>query len=104
MNPNIAADWTEEIFAWADKFNIPEKFVPRNKKELLVITHMDLSNTNEEMASFGYEIDYLPEAISRLHNLTVLDLLSNRLTELPESIGKLCNLTELSLSKNQLTK
>ncbi|MDO5357373.1 MAG: hypothetical protein Q4E77_07755, partial [Conchiformibius sp.] len=29
--------WMEEIFAWADKFKIPETIVPRNKEALRAV-------------------------------------------------------------------
>ncbi|WP_304334964.1 leucine-rich repeat domain-containing protein, partial [Conchiformibius steedae] len=103
MNPNTAADWAEEIFAWADKCKIPNGVIPRDKERLQALTEMHLNNYDIERHEFwGYEIDYLPEAIGQLHNLTTLDLSWNELTKLPESIGQLHNLTKLDLSCNHL--
>ncbi len=55
------------------------------------------------MAIFdGNQLTTLPESITKLSNLTELDLSENQLTTLPESITKLSNLTELDLSYNPL--
>ena len=45
----------------------------------------------------------LPAEISRLTNLTSLDLSSNKLTQLPPEISRLTQLTSLALSVNKLT-
>jgi len=50
----------------------------------------------------GNQLTTLPESITKLSNLTELDLSENQLTTLPESITKLSNLTELDLSYNPL--
>ena len=52
----------------------------------------------------GNQLTKLPESITKLSNLTDLDLSNNQLIKLPESITKLSNLTTLLLSGNQLTK
>ncbi|MBD1815280.1 leucine-rich repeat domain-containing protein, partial [Microcoleus sp. FACHB-DQ6] len=43
------------------------------------------------------QLTSLPESISRLTNLSELDLSSNQLTSLPESITRLTNLSTLNL-------
>lgn len=48
-------------------------------------------------------IHTLPDAMSQLTNLMVLDLSENQLTMLPDVITQLTNLTELNLSGNQLS-
>ena len=45
----------------------------------------------------------IPDAIGSLTALTVLNLLSNQLTEIPVAIGSLTALTELVLGYNELT-
>ena len=49
------------------------------------------------------QISDLPEAITKLSNLTELYLSNNQLSALPKSVIKLSNLTELYLSNNQLS-
>ncbi|MEH1845037.1 MAG: COR domain-containing protein, partial [Nostoc sp.] len=49
------------------------------------------------------QLTTLPEALTRLQQLTSLDLSSNQLTTLPEAIARLQQLTSLDLSSNQLT-
>lgn len=56
----------------------------------------------DRYATAGYEIAELPETISDLDALRVLDLHSNQLAELPAEIGQLGNLVELRLFRNQL--
>ncbi|MBW1650858.1 MAG: leucine-rich repeat domain-containing protein, partial [Deltaproteobacteria bacterium] len=48
------------------------------------------------------EINEIFNEISKLTNLTDLDLSGNKLTDLPEAITKLTNLTYLDLNDNQL--
>ncbi|MEY3329047.1 MAG: hypothetical protein RLZZ115_1930, partial [Cyanobacteriota bacterium] len=49
------------------------------------------------------QLTSVPESITRLTNLSQLDLGRNQLTSVPESIGSLTNLSQLNLSENQLT-
>ena len=44
----------------------------------------------------------LPESLSQLAQLQMLDLSYNQLTSLPESLGQLTQLQTLDLSRNQL--
>jgi len=48
------------------------------------------------------QLTNLPESITKLSNLTRLNLSKNQLTNLPESITNLSNLTRLYLRRNQL--
>jgi len=50
------------------------------------------------------QLTEIPESLTKLSNLTQLDLRNNKLTEIPESLTKLSNLTQLDLSLNQLTE
>ena len=52
--------------------------------------------------SLRFKLTSLPESITKLTNLTQLDLRENQLTSLPKSITKLTNFTKLSLSENPL--
>ncbi len=51
----------------------------------------------------GNQIAEIPEAITQLSSLKVLNLDANQITEIPEAIAQLSNLTRLDLSKNQIT-
>lgn len=51
----------------------------------------------------GMALEWIPELIGELTNLTSLDLSGNQLQALPESIGELSKLTFLNVHGNQLT-
>jgi hypothetical protein len=111
--------WLDELIAWADEKDILDSQFPRNKQAILTMTVLDLSyitvddyyddNCVPEHYCYGKgmcreRFEKIPDSISRLTNLTYLNLVENELTELPESIGKLINLTELDLQYNQLAQ
>ncbi|MBW1650710.1 MAG: leucine-rich repeat domain-containing protein, partial [Deltaproteobacteria bacterium] len=52
----------------------------------------------------GNKLTDLPETLTKLTNLTILYLSGNKLTDLPETLTKLTNLTILYLSFNKLTE
>jgi hypothetical protein len=85
--------WVDELIAWADKNEIDEDILPRNKEALLNLTELDLS---------GNGLSTLPESIGNLTNLTDLDLSYNDLNTLPKSIGNLTNLNVLDLRENNV--
>ena len=97
--------WMQVLWNWADKNNNPDYQYPennkvwmglsRNKKQLLYITAINLSNN---------QLTELPESVGNLTQLTLLILDNNELNKLPESIFNLTQLTQLSLSNNQLTE
>ena len=93
-NTTVSNDvWVDELIAWADKNEIDEEILPRNKEALLSLTELDLSNNG---------LNTLPESIGNLTNLTVLDLSFNELNTLPKSIGNLTNLTVLNLNDTNI--
>ena len=97
--------WIDRLYKWADKNHIHEldwledekstPGLPRNRRRLLTLTQLNLSNSN---------LTELSPEIGQLINLTELNLDNNNLTELPPEIGQLKNLTKLYLSSNQLTE
>lgn len=92
---------------WFEKFPI-EIFTIPNLKKLVSSDNRYLqiefgNSTSLQKLTISDTIDFLPESIGRLSNLTDLHLSRTRLTTLPESIGKLTNLTNLSLFNNKLT-
>ncbi|MBP2281352.1 Leucine-rich repeat (LRR) protein [Psychrobacter sp. PL19] len=128
--------WMEKIWDWADEFKIPEKTIPRNRDELLAIDTLIINTkksviytnklkghkdtvlskidyipdeliylTNLSFIAFvGLNLSHLPYNIGNLNNLITLMIIDNELRELPESIGQLSNLTELNISYNELSK
>ena len=86
--------WLHELWEWADKNNIPDAVLPRDKARLLGMTKLDLPS--EELTS-------LPESLGNLTGLEMLSLWGNQLTSLPESLGNLTRLKILSLGGNKLT-
>jgi len=57
-----------------------------------------------ELQLYGIYLDFIPDSIEILNNLTYLNVSHNKLTKLPETIGNLTNLTHLWIDNNKLTK
>ena len=72
--------WMTELWAWADKFKIPEEVLPRDHANLLVLTDLSIDCS---------QLTKLPESISHLYNLTNLTLNGEVLEKLPGSLGLL---------------
>ncbi|SNT69643.1 leucine-rich repeat domain-containing protein [Psychrobacter sp. LV10R520-6] len=72
--------WMTELWMWADKFEIPEKDLPRNKDDLLAIINLDISYKG---------LTELPDSIGQLSNLESLNISGNQLITLPECIVRL---------------
>jgi Leucine-rich repeat (LRR) protein len=87
-------DWLDELIAWADKCDLPEFSIPRDREKILAMESLHISM---------YASIELPDSIGNLTNLKKLQLAEIGLTEVPASIGNLTNLTELDLSDNKLT-
>ncbi len=109
-------EWLENLYKWADKYEISDTVLPREKEKLLVLSRLDLSSCNllhltkeignlthlQELNLFKNFIIKLPKEIESLTNLKVLNLAENQLEELPPEIGKLIHLERLILDENQL--
>lgn len=75
-NPAIEP-WMEELWSWADKFELSEEEIPREVNVLLALTKLELPQKS---------ITELPKSISNLSSLKILNLEENiELIELPES-------------------
>jgi len=85
--------WMQRLWDWADKNNIKEREIPRNKKDLVNLTKLSLCFN---------KLTEIPKEIGNLANLTWLGLDSNQITEIPKEIGNLINLKELQLDENKL--
>ena len=70
--------WLDELIAWADENDIPEKFFPRNADEILGLKRLFLE----------------------FHPALIL-CIPSRLLFIPDSIGNLTNLEYLCLSQTQ---
>ena len=62
--------------------------------DISITTHIDLSVKN---------LNYIPDSISLLINLQVLNLHNNNIDDIPNFIWSLTNLQNLNLSYNKLT-
>ncbi|RPA87011.1 L domain-like protein [Ascobolus immersus RN42] len=101
-----------------DAHNNILKSIPRNWTDLVRLTHLNLTNNKLQISdldtifSIRTLVDLklgkngltgsLPEEISRLIDLEVLELQENSLTSLPESLSELPRLKALDISYNQV--
>jgi len=74
-----------------------------HNQEVLQFIELAAKNGSTILSIWGYTLTGLPPEITKLTNLTSLDLSVNELTSLPPEITKLTNLTSLDLSFNKLT-
>ena len=86
--------WMTELWVWADKFEISEEALPRNREGLLTITNLVICSK---------QLTELPESIGQLTKLRRLVVSKNQIDRLPDSIGQLINLECLDISDNPLT-
>ncbi|MEI7796051.1 MAG: hypothetical protein WCI06_05365 [Methylococcaceae bacterium] len=84
----------DKLIEWAEKNNISEDSIPRNKEKLVNLSRLYLGDNRLTM---------LPKSIGVLSNLTDLSVYNNQLTTLPDSLEMLTNLTSLSIFGNPLT-
>ena len=124
--------WMQKIWDWADKFELPESQIPRNKKALIALEELDISTTpmqkriNMSMNMYHYasptnvldkqkQLDYfssqkntgyyyIPQELTLLSNLTYLsiDKVDSGISCLLENIGRLSNLTNLTIIDNSI--
>lgn len=90
---NDIKPWMTELWAWADKFKIPEKVLPRDHATLLALTDLSIDCS---------QLTNLPEGIGYLYNLTNLTLNCDTLERLPESIGQLKQLENLTVNSHKI--
>ena len=90
---NAIEQWLTELWAWADKFKIPEKVLPRDHATLLLLTDLSIDCS---------QLTKLPESIGYLYNLTNLTLNCEALEHLPESIGQLSQLEKLAVHSHKI--
>jgi hypothetical protein len=109
--------WMTELWEWADNFEISPEHLPRNAKELLAITDLDLRNKNltklpesigqltqlRRLIVSDNQLEKLPDSISQLSNLKYLDIMGNPLTTLPESIVQLKKLDYVAIAEDETT-
>ena len=101
--------WIDRIWQWADQFDIEEYNVPRNKDDLLNLTHLSF----QSISYFGRDkFTELPKEFGNLTKLKFLELGSivheeivlNNLTKLPMEIGNLTELSHLHIQVNNLNE
>ncbi len=73
-------DWLDDLIAWADEHDVPERNLPRDKQEILRLTILDFG---------GNKLTALPESLGNLTNLTELNLDGNPIKELPSALSHL---------------
>ncbi len=86
--------WIEEIWSWADKFNISESKIPQERNTLLALTELDFSKMG---------LKEFPSQLCFLKNITTLILSQNKLLKLPKEIINFNTLEILILTFNQIT-
>ncbi len=84
--------------------NIGRKFEGLNEIDWASVDYVQ-NNNNQiiRLSLYGCNLKKLPLEITKLQDLTELNLDRNQLTNLPSEIAKLQNLTKLKLSWNKLT-
>lgn len=93
MNTTTAKPWMTELWAWDDKFKIPDEVLPRDHATLLVLTDLSIDCS---------QLTNLPEGIGYLYNLTNLTLNCEALECLPESLGQLSQLERLTIASHKI--
>lgn len=91
---NLERQKFQEIFDWADKYNLDDKTIPRDIETLKKLSYLSA----EDKA-----IKELPNSIGNLNELMSIHLCGNELRELPLSIRKLKKLETLDLGENSFT-
>lgn len=102
-------DWVNILGMWADEFDIDDSIFPKTESELLQLEdlHIDGSaqycfGSEEELYRIIPKINYIPEEIAHLKNLSSLSLPHHSLTTLPVGISLLDQLIDIDVSDNLL--
>ena len=108
--------WMPRLWAWADKYKVSKKVLPRNRKKLLDIKHLSFylvyfgieeSRGEKLYTKKGSPIPFqlikghFPEELGRLTQLESLCIIHNFIERLPTNIVNLKNLKKLCLCHNK---
>ncbi len=97
-------DWMKKLWNWADKYNISQNIIPRDKENLKKITSLKISGVNDGINPPIKLPIKIPKEIGYLINLKEVEFTFCNLTELPKEIGHLTNLVNLELAWNHITE
>ena len=86
--------WMNELWDWADKYQISDDSIPRNAGKLVELDSLKIKSE---------QITTLPEALCNLVNLKKLWLECPNLTGLPCSIDQLQSLSYLEVNSDKIT-
>ena len=124
-NKYVTPKWMNKLWKWADRYDISNKELPRDKKSLWAIDQLDLTMVyfglnkipadqwvhekrslwpEEEIKSYIKMIvirGKLPDELGRLTQLKKLCINYNNIEILPDSIVNLKNIDELCLCHNK---
>lgn len=82
------SSWIEKLWEWADKNEIHENILPRDRKKIKSLESLRLMYS---------KVTELPPEIGNFSNLVELDIRNLKLAKLPSKITKLQNLKKLKL-------
>jgi len=89
--------WMQNLWDWADTYDISPLTLPRNSKDLQALESLSLEFEEKKP-------EYLPKEIGNLSNLHTFIMHYSSIKELPDEFSNLVNLKYLYLDGNELTK